>query len=143
MSTALTKIINCARQLKKQKPGAKWTNLVKQAGAEYRAGRLGAATKKVSAKKKFRQTGTTNKKNDQARKAKRPGVRTSSSGVRYTERRKNRSDVPGSLTGSGLRSEVKTKLSNALLAHELATTIKATKEARQRIIKYRKILKSL
>lgn len=35
--TALTWITNEAKRMKKQQPGAKWSNLVKRAGAAYRA----------------------------------------------------------------------------------------------------------
>jgi hypothetical protein len=43
------------------------------------------------------QTGTSNKARDSVRKAKAPGKRTSASGRVYSERRKNRSDVPGTM----------------------------------------------
>ncbi len=94
-----------------------------------------------AAKKKNRQTGTSNKKRDSQRKAKRPGLRTSKSGRKYVERRKNRSDAPGSLTG--LKATAKSQLAKALLDYELATTIKGTKEAQARKIKYRKVLRTL
>lgn len=52
---------------------------------------------KPAAKK---QTGTSNKARDIKRSAKAPGKRTSATGKVYYERRKNRSDRPGSLMGS-------------------------------------------
>jgi len=38
MSNALKKITTRAKQLKRSHPNAKWTSLIKQAGAEYRRG---------------------------------------------------------------------------------------------------------
>jgi hypothetical protein len=71
-----------------------------------------SATKKISGTKKkatklpslfdkpiSRQTGTSNKVKDSMRKALAPGKRKSATGKTYTERRANRSDKPGSLTG--------------------------------------------
>lgn len=71
-----------------------------------------SATKKISGTKKkatklpslfdkptSRQTGTSNKVKDAKRKALAPGKRKSATGKSYTERRANRSDKPGSLTG--------------------------------------------
>jgi hypothetical protein len=52
-----------------------------------------------------RQTGATNKYVDVKRKAKAPGKRTSASGKTYYERRKNRTDKPGSMLGADARQE--------------------------------------
>lgn len=148
---ALKKITDRARQLKKKHPGAKWTSLTKQASAEYRAGKLGAATKtkkskarKPKKKKKVnrsRQTGSSNKHYDQQRAARNPGPRIPRGGrkVTYTERRKNRSDAPGSLTGlkSMITTAVAKKLASALITYDRAKTIKATKKASALIKKYR------
>jgi hypothetical protein len=57
-----------------------------------------AAPKKAAIKK---QTGTSNKDRDLQRVAKSPGRRKSEGGSIYYERRKNRSDAPGSLLGIG------------------------------------------
>lgn len=46
------------------------------------------------------QTGKSDKKRDSDRQAKAPGKRRSKSGRTYIERRKNRSDMPGKLTGN-------------------------------------------
>lgn len=52
---ALKTITNRAKQLKKKNPGAKWINLVKKAGAEYRAKhKPKAKPKKVKALRKMR-----------------------------------------------------------------------------------------
>lgn len=65
------------------------------------------AVKKVSAKKTVlvKQTGTSNKYIDKKRAAKPPGRRKSKSGNFYYERRRNRSDRPGSLLGIGYFDE--------------------------------------
>lgn len=83
---------------------------VKKAKRLYKTGRyktfadaVKAAYKKKkvgSVAKKNRQTGKTTRIADAKRKAKRPGKRKSASGRTYYERRKNRSDVPGTLTGT-------------------------------------------
>ena len=52
-----------------------------------------------------RQTGTSNKVKDVKRKALAPGKRKSATGKSYTERRANRSDKPGSLTGVNFNSK--------------------------------------
>jgi len=140
MPSALKKITSKAKQLRKQQPGMQWKTAIKKASASYRNGTLGGPKKKNSS----RQTGTSNKHYDEQRSARPPGKRKPSgyNKFTYTERRKNRSDKPGQLTG-GLKSDVKQKLSKALLDYELATTVKATKEAQVRKLKYRRILKSL
>lgn len=142
MPSALKKISTRAKQLQKKHPNTKWTSLIKRASKDYRTGKLGSVTKKK--KNSSRQTGTSNKNYDQQRTARPPGPRKPAGGkkVTYYERRKNRSDKPGSLTG-GMKSDVKQKLSRALLDYELATTIKATDQARERIKKYRKVFRSL
>lgn len=145
MSNALKKISARAKQLQKKKPGAKWTNLIKEAGREYRAGKLGSTVKK-----KVWQTGKSVKKNDEDRKAKKPGVRKSASGKRYTERRKNRSDLPGKLsgitTGSLSRELINRKrdqLARALLQKETATTRKSFKNASNRVTELKAALRKL
>lgn len=59
------------------------------------------AVKKTAAKKitSTYQTGSSNKLYDSMKKAQGPGKRVSATGGVYYERRKNRSDMPGSLTG--------------------------------------------
>lgn len=125
MSNTLKKITTRAKQIRKAHPSMAWKNAVKKAGAEYRAGKIGAVRKK--AKTKFRQTGTSKTAADKQRTARRPGKRKSASGKVYYERRKNRSDVPFSLSGisSGklggeLKKRLKEKLAMALLRRDLA-----------------------
>lgn len=93
----------------------KWQSCIKQASRELKG--TGSATKKSGkrsvrkpAKKKarkvsaYRQTGTTTTKADRKRKAKAPGKRVvrhaKKKSTVYYERRKNRSDVPGKLSGA-------------------------------------------
>lgn len=102
---AIVKISARAKQIRKAHPSMAWKAAIKKASAEYRAGTLGSApVKKAAAKKKFRQTGKSSKKRDVQRHAKPPGKRIvrhkGRKSTTYTERRKNRSDVPGHLTGT-------------------------------------------
>jgi hypothetical protein len=99
------------------------------------------AAKKVAAKKtasKAYQTGSSNKLYDSMKKAQGPGKRVSATGNVYYERRKNRSDMPGSLTGIGALK--KTALSDCqyklgkLHAAKLQETTKRGKAALQKQI---------
>ena len=122
---------------------------VKKAKSLYKSGRYKKFSDAVKAAFKqgggalVKQRGTSNKKSDSARKAKPPGKRKSKSGKTYYESRKNRSDKKGSVTGIGLKAAAKANLAKALLDYDLATTVKATKEAQARKVKWRKVLKSL
>ena len=51
------------------------------------------AAPKTPAQRRATMTGTSNRAADAARKAKHPGKRKASSGKKYTERRRNRSDA--------------------------------------------------
>jgi len=82
--------------------------------------------RKKSKKVKNRQTGTSSRPADQRRHARRPGKRRSKGGSIYYERRKNRSDVPGSLTGlstvkvkSVLKEKYTESLGKVLLQREM------------------------
>lgn len=95
MSNHLKKITVRAKQLQKKHPRTPWTELISKASRQLKSeGKIGAAKKKSN-----RQTGSSHKLRDSARSARPPGKRTSKSGAAYYERRKNRSDKPGSLTG--------------------------------------------
>jgi hypothetical protein len=140
-NTALKKITTRAKQLQKKHPGSKWTSLIKKAGAEYRSGKLGAARHKKSPKRKQnRQTGTSNKFYDKSHRAKPPGKRRSATGKTYYERRKNRSDMPGQLTGvtagsliNELKKRLKKKIDKAVVSKYHATK-KRLKNKYQRTI---------
>jgi hypothetical protein len=97
------------------------------------------AAKKATVKKTSTyQTGTSNKLYDSMKKAQGPGKRVSVDGNVYYERRKNRSDMPGSLTGIGALK--KTALSDCqyklgkLHAAKLQETTKRGKAAIQKQI---------
>lgn len=90
--------------------------------------------------KRHRQTGRSNKKRDRARTAKPPGIRRSKTGRVYSERRKNRSDAPGKLSGlseakltSELKGRIKEKINNAVVKKYNATK-KRTKKFWQTVI---------
>jgi hypothetical protein len=104
----------------------KYTDCVKAAGKLYREGKLGAAKKAVkkAAKKIVRQTGSSSTKQDRERKAKPPGKRKAKSGRMYTERRKNRSDLPGRLTGTGLHvpAQIRAEMEQVNLAESMLET---------------------
>lgn len=106
-NNAIQKISARAKQIRKKSPAKSWKACIKEASREYNSGSLGSAKRttrrakrKVAKKVKYRQTGTSNRKVDSQRKAKRPGKRRTSHGTTYTERRKNRSDAPGKLSGT-------------------------------------------
>lgn len=145
MANALKKITTRARQLQKKHPNTAWKNLIKKAGAEYRSGSLGAVKKKSA-----RQTGSSNRKRDSEIKAKRPGKRKSASGKTYYERRKNRSDKPGSLTGvstasllSALKGKLVQNLGKQLLSREMATTKRDKKAFGKKITEIKRDIRKL
>lgn len=101
-ANAITKISARAKQIRRKSPGKSWKACIKEASRDYNGGKLGAAKKKVSKRVKNRQTGKSNRKRDQLFKAKAPGKRRTRHGTTYTERRANRSDKPGQMTGAKL-----------------------------------------
>lgn len=132
----LTKITREAKLIRKKKPGTSWKNAVKQAGRLYREKK----------RKSVRQTGTSNRMIDERLTARKPGKRRAASGKTYYERRKNRSDKPGQLTGvsvgsmkNGVLSHYKEKLANRLMRRELATT----KTEKKKLTKEIRLLKSM
>jgi hypothetical protein len=139
-----------------RKPGEAWLTAIKRSSRELKSGKKSAkkaASKKrrkvsgVKKKRKVYQTGSSSKHYDQMKTAKAPGKRKSKSGRIYTERRKNRSDLPGKLTGIGaikskLRNHYEQQLAGGLLAREKATTLKQHKAAMNKIGAARKQLKA-
>lgn len=112
MKSTLQKITDKARQIRRK--GEKWTSAIKRASKmipSLSPSKKKHSSRKVGAKKKVkrnRQTGTSSKHYDEMRTAKAPGKRRIKSGHKYhtyTERRKNRSDKPGQLTGAGKNSD--------------------------------------
>lgn len=99
---ALKKISDRAKQLRRKNSRLTQAEAIKKAAQEYRAGKLGKVPKKkapAKRKKPVRQSGSSDRFRDIQRKAKPPGTRRSKTGRKYFERRKNRSDAPGKLTG--------------------------------------------
>lgn len=141
----------------------KFTRAVKKAKGLYKTGRyktfadaVKAAYKKVgkvgAAKKKksYRQTGSSSISRDKQRRAKAPGKRKSASGKVYYERRKNRSDVPKTLTGvsmatlqSAMKGQLKETLGKQLLRRELATTKRDKRKVGKQILETKKKLRKI
>jgi hypothetical protein len=121
---ALKKISDRAKQLRRKNSRLTQTEAIKKAAKEYRAGKLGKVSKKkapAKRKKPVRQKGSSNRLRDMQRKAKPPGIRRSKkTGRKYFENRKNRSDLPGKLTGftnayavrDRIERDIKTTLAN-------------------------------
>lgn len=107
------KISRRAKQIRKK--GEAWTDAIKRASKQLQSGTVsssrrssapGKKRKTVPHKKKgykptkpVHQTGTSSRSRDKLVKAKPPGKRRSKGGKTYYEYRKNRSDMPGKLTG--------------------------------------------
>lgn len=94
-------------------------------------------TRKKKNKANYRQTGKSNAAVDKRIKARRPGARIPAGGdqVTYYERRKNRSDVPGTLTGvsdatlkSALKDRLKQRLGKKLVKQKLSTKVREKKK---------------
>lgn len=114
MANAIKKISARAKVIQRSHKTWTWKKCIKQASADYRAGKLGsgsvAGKKKKATRKKttrrrttrMRQTGRSNRKADSQRTARPPGARKPRGGkkVTYYEYRKNRSDMPGKMTGT-------------------------------------------
>lgn len=128
MSNVLAKITARAKLIRKAHPSKKWTDCIKQASREIKAVKVfnkKAAPRKKPAKKKaakkrlvsYRQTGTSKIKVDRKLVARKPGKRLSVTGKVYYERRKNRSDKPGALSGvsaASLKGALKDRLEEKL-----------------------------
>lgn len=115
-------IFKVAKSISNKHKGLSWQQCIKRAA------------------KQNRQTGTSNKKRDKARKAKAPGKRKSSTGKVYYERRKNRSDKRGHVTGislpklrSEMKEQIKLSLGKLLVSRTLAKTKTAAKKIGKRI----------
>jgi hypothetical protein len=142
MSSVIEKISKRAKQIRAKKPGMKWQSAIKQASKELR----GKAPKKKAAKKRkvsSHQTGKSSTLHDERFAAKAPGkriVKTAKGSHVYYERRKNRSDKPGSLSGitaSRLKSELKQRLEDKLgktFVQKSNATTKRVKNKLQKVI---------
>ncbi len=131
-NTKITRAVKKAKALYKTGKYKTFADAVKS--AYKKIGSTSSPKKKAAKPVKIYQRGSSNKKRDEERKAKAPGKRTSATGRQYTERRKNRSDMPGQMTGtvSGAKSFIakwhKDMLAKALLKKELATTKRDRKQ---------------
>jgi hypothetical protein len=122
MSAVLKKITARAKQIRRKHPSMKWTNAIKQASKELKgaapAAKKSARKKKATRKVDHHQTGSRKSlRRDKQRSAGAPGKRVTQWGSTYYERRKNRSDIPGTLAGIGaatLKSELKSRLEDQL-----------------------------
>jgi hypothetical protein len=97
-----------------------------------------APTKKVAAKKATSayQTGSSNKLYDSMRKAQGPGKRVSATGGVYYERRKNRSDMPGSILGIGaLKKSAISECTNKLGTLHAKKLMEPTKRGKAKLQK--------
>lgn len=129
---ALKKIVRRAKAIRRSKPSVSWKSAVKKASAEYNKGSW--------------QRGSSDTRSDSLRKAKKPGIRFSASGRKYSERRKNRSDAPGKLVGiSQARSVIihalKDRLMRGLMMREQAKTAAQRRAANEIIKQSRKELR--
>ena len=94
-----------------------------------------AAVKKATATKAY-QTGSSNKLYDSMRKAQGPGKRVSANGGVYYERRKNRSDMPGSVLGIGaLKKSAMYDCTNKLGKLHASKLMEPTKRGKAKIQK--------
>lgn len=137
--TQLQKITKKAKQIRR--PGEKWTSAIKRASkmvpslspSSKPAKRK--ASKKKAAKKKtdYHQTGKRKSiKRDKQIRAKAPGkrrVKTGSGSHTYYERRANRSDKPGSLTGAGKHASA---LYRDTVMARIESNVRLLNEAEQR-----------
>jgi hypothetical protein len=131
--TALRKINARVKVLAKKHPGKKRVTLQKQAGKEYRAGKLGGVKRKKVSKKKVHHKKPRHKKIGSSRQV----------GKDRTDN-KRVSITVGSITAaqakSVIRSRTKDHLATALLQRDLATTKTAKKKISKRITTLRSTL---
>lgn len=128
-NTTLAKIRARAKALQRKNKNLKWIPAIKKASAELRK------EKKIGV-----QSGSSNTSIDKKKKAKAPGKRKSATGKTYYERRKNRSDKKGTLTGvseakmiEAIRAKVEEKMGRAYVARDKAK-LKRDKKAYQKVI---------
>lgn len=158
MSNIIQKIAARAKQIRKAKPSIAWQAAIKQASKELKGSKPGSTAKKsgripkkkAAKKSANRQTGVSNNKRDKQRVAKAPGKRLSKTGKVYYERRKNRSDKPGALSGisaaslkTALRTRLEERLGKAFVSHTKATTKRAKKAIQKTITSIKAELKKL
>lgn len=139
MSTTLKKITAKAKQLRIKNKKLSWRDAVKKASIELRK------DKKIPT-----QTGGSSIKADRRRKALPPGKRKSASGKIYYERRKNRSDVKGTLQGinekqliGAIKEKVNGTMGKAFIMLNEAKTKREKNEMKKIISECKKKLRKL
>jgi hypothetical protein len=114
----VSKVALISRRAKKiRKKGEEWTDAIKRASKQLSGGTVGSSSKRSAGtrrrksvprkkkasykpRKRIHQNGTSSKKRDRLVSAKPPGKRRSKAKKVYYEYRRNRSDMPGKLTGT-------------------------------------------
>ncbi len=125
----MANIFKLAKSYQRKHPRTEWQDAIQKVRKQ---------AKKKSKKSKNRQTGTSSRPADQRRHARRPGKRKSKGGSTYYERRKNRSDVPGHLTGLStvrVKAVLKEKYTESLGRVLLQREMKKGKVGQKRNVK--------
>lgn len=124
VSKTLAAITTRAKKIRGKNKNIAWIAAVKTASKQLRSeGKIGKAkpTKKAPVKK-LHQTGTSDKSRDEQRTAQTPGKHIVKHGrkktTKYYEYRKNRSDMPGKLTGTNNKSIVVAQLNELVKGNE-------------------------
>jgi hypothetical protein len=136
-NNAISKISKRAKQLQKKHPGTAWKNLIKKASAEYRSGLI---PKKVSHRKHSVKKKTHTKKVSGLFKRKRKSGYDIGKDI---SRRASNPIVSVSAAKHFLKREYEELLKKELFKKEMATTIKATKDASRHIREIRHAIKKL
>lgn len=141
MSAVLKRITTRAKQIyKKGRAGISWVAAIKRASVQIKS-KASPKRKRARTVRRRRRVGALAK-----------GPRTSQNYIkvpnvagigRVTRRRSAKRKRQAKSVSARYRAEIKSKLAAALLSYDLADTIRATKAAQKRKIKYRKILKAL
>jgi hypothetical protein len=141
--SALTKITTRAKQIRRSKKSMTWKAAIKQASREYNGGKklrgidTAMGRTRAARRKKRRRVGSVAKGPRPLKYARTIAM---ISGVKKRRAAKRGKSKPVS---TRFKNDVKKKLSKALLDYDLAKTVKATKEAQKRKIKFRKMLRAL
>lgn len=133
----MANIFKEAKKVQRKHPSWQWQDCIQFASKHNKPKKKRTVG---SAKKKNRQTGSSNRKKDRELNARPPGARIPRGGkkVTYYERRKNRSDKPGSLTGisvSKMKSEIKSRLEDTLGKQMVKKLLAKKKMAKNKIQK--------
>lgn len=137
-----------AKAYQRNHPRTAWQDCIKAVSGKRKKRKVGSVAKK----KKYRQTGSSNRKADRERSARKPGPRIPAGGdhVTYHERRKNRSDVPGMLTGlttgqllAAARKKLVVQEDNMVLRKYHATGKRVKKKIQKGIIEVRRKIRKL